>query len=144
MAHPSAWTIAIRYIARRSRTEAEMRQHLSRKGFALDETDETVGKLRQLDLLDDRKVAKQWLNYCLNNRPVGKKRFVADLMKRGIDRQTIDDIAAALDSETEQKLAEDLLSRRDISSWSQARFFRFLYYRGFSWETAEKLWRKSR
>lgn len=144
MTAASAWKVASRYVARRSRTEAEVRQHLARKGFAPDEIDQATLRLQQLDLLNDRKVAQQWLAYCLSHRPVGSKRFAADMVKRGIDRKTVEEVAEQLDAETEIALARQLVQRRHAATWPRARFYRFLQYRGFTLDTADRLWRETR
>ncbi len=138
----SPWAAAVSYIARRDRSEAEMKSYLEKKGHSQCQIRETIERLHSVGLLDDRKLAEKWLSYCLRNRPVGRLKFSADLLSRGISREITDSVASQLDAETERELARQLIERRRGYQWKRDKFYRFLAYRGFNPDIIMDLWRR--
>ncbi|MEP0549169.1 MAG: RecX family transcriptional regulator [Rhodothermales bacterium] len=81
---------ALDYIAYQARTEQEVRQKLTRKGFAEPIAEEAVARMRELGYLDDVAYARAYARGRLSGRGHGPQRIRADLMRRGIARPTID------------------------------------------------------
>ena len=53
----SAYLTALKQLARRELSEAQIRQRLSRRGFTPDDIDPAIARLRQDGSLDDARVA---------------------------------------------------------------------------------------
>jgi regulatory protein len=130
---------AISYLARRSHSCQEMREYLRRRGFESDLIDDTISWLRGQKYLDDETFAEQWVDSRLRTAPRGRRKLMAELQQKGIDR----DLAARvvdenLPSEDEAEVAYQLLQRRKNRLAGEERLdmkrkvVNFLRYRGFS------------
>lgn len=81
----SARVTALRALAQRRLTAAQLAAKLQRKGFADEAVDEAVASCKRDGLLDDGLYA---LLYVEGRRgPVGDARLIGELVKRGIDRE---------------------------------------------------------
>jgi regulatory protein len=134
-----AYSRALGYLAPRNRTVKEITDYLIRKGFSAEEILQAVSRLVESDLVDDRRTAEQWVDYCLTCRPRGRDRLRLELIRRGIDRDLVESVLAPVDDSTEYQLALKLLAPRPVQDWTRARLYRFLRYRGFSFEVIERI-----
>lgn len=134
-----AYSRALNYLTARSRTVKEIADYLARKGFADSEIHDAVSRLQDLGLLDDRRVAKEWVSYCLSCKPLGKDRMEIDLVKRGVDRAIIQEILVSVDEDVEFDQAVKLLAPRPVHQWTRDKLYRFLRYRGFSYSTINRI-----
>lgn len=134
-----AFSRALNYLTARSRTVQETTEYLLRKGYSPEDTAQAVTRLLELDLLNDQKVAVQWVEYSMRCKPKGRDRLSRELLARGVDREIIEEALAVLDEEAEFELALQLLSPRPVSRWPQDKLYRFLRYRGFSFHIIERV-----
>ena len=93
---------ALRGLSAKARTTSEVRTSLRTKGFADAVVEDTVATLERLGLVDDEAYARAFVRGRFSSRGYGPARLRQDLMRKGVDRSTID---AAIDELTE---AEDL------------------------------------
>jgi len=128
----TAFSQALNYLTARNRTVHETADYLRRKGYSREETEEAVLRLLELDLLNDRKTASQWVEYTMRCKPRGRDRLYRELQARGVAREIIEEVLFILDDDTEYELALALLAGRPVPQWSRGKLFRFLRYRGFS------------
>ncbi|HBS92727.1 MAG TPA: hypothetical protein DEA85_01805 [Firmicutes bacterium] len=134
-----AFSRALNYLTARSRTVKETTDYLLRKGFSPEETGQAVARLLELDLLNDKKTAVQWVEYCMRCKPRGRDRLSRELLSRGVDRAIIEETLEMLDEDAEFELAMQLLSPRPVSQWPENKLYRFLRYRGFSFPIIERV-----
>ena len=104
---------AVRYLAQRERTEAQVRAFLSRAGASATRTRSLLSRFRTQGYLDDKAYALRWAGARLSRCPMGRARLEAELLAKGFDRTTV---AWALkqayaDSDL-RALARTLLARR--------------------------------
>ncbi|HET6316889.1 MAG TPA: regulatory protein RecX [Chloroflexota bacterium] len=153
--------VALRYLAARPRSEAEVRRRLTRSdrrggGFSSDQVEATLTQLRQHGLLDDARFAQYWLEQRRTFRPRGARLLQAELRQRGIASDLAAETTAAL-ADDSAAVAQDAYraARKRALQLADAdeRTFRtrigqFLARRGFDWETiaavTERLWLSSR
>ncbi|MBI4400958.1 MAG: RecX family transcriptional regulator [Nitrospirae bacterium] len=141
---PSAILIeqsALRYLARRDRTEAQMRAYLSRGGASSAQIQNVISRLRERGYLNDEAYALRWAQARLARRPVGRDRLEAELLGQGVDRV----IAARAVEQVYRELSECALARTLLeqrlgvgNSWSRSRGESLLRRHGFSEETIEE------
>jgi regulatory protein len=81
---PSARVTALRMLAQRRLTEAQLRAKLERKGFDDDAVGAAVASCKRDGLIDDTLYAALYVE--TKRAAVGDARLVAELVKRGIDR----------------------------------------------------------
>ena len=81
----SAYVTALRSLAQRRLTEAQLWSRLERKGFEDDEIVEAVARCKRDGYLDDRLYAELYVSG--TRKAVGDARMVAALTAKGIDRE---------------------------------------------------------
>jgi regulatory protein len=139
-----AKNLALRFLASRARTEAQVRARLAREGLDA-EADETVAWLRRLGYLDDAAYARARARALVAPGRLGPRLAERRLRVAGIDRGPAREaIAAALaeageGSEGEVSLCRALAERRartaafaELDDRARRRLARFLLGRGFS------------
>lgn len=135
----SAFSQSLYYLTGRNRTVHETGEYLRRKNYSSEEILHALTRLLELDLLDDRKTAAEWVAYTMRCKPRGRERLNRELRARGINKSIVEEALAPVDEEAELELALQLLSSRPVAEWTQAKLFRFLRYRGFSFSTLERV-----
>jgi regulatory protein len=147
-----AYRAALRLIQARPRSTAELRDRLQRKQFAPEVVEQTLERLRRIDLLDDNAFARFWIENRNACRPRGKQALRSELHRKGIDRAVIDtvlDDADLVGDEQERALtlAQGVLPRyAGIADYAtfQRRLGGYLQRRGFRYDiikpVLEQLW----
>jgi regulatory protein len=93
----SAWQEALRRLARRDHTEAEIRKALATKGHPETEVDDAVRRLRQAGYLDDAGLAARFARGRLAHQGQGRYRIRQALRAKGVAAVTAEKgLAAAL------------------------------------------------
>jgi len=110
--HERAIERALRSLAVRERTEHELRLFLERRRFEPDVIDDVVGALREEGLLDDAGYARRFAEDRRLLDRWGSERITRDLVRRGIERELIDNALAGHDRDDELAVAVELLNRR--------------------------------
>ncbi|MBU0495411.1 MAG: RecX family transcriptional regulator [Chloroflexi bacterium] len=143
---------AVDFLARRPRSEAEVRQRLSQKGFAPVAIDQVLDRLRELNLVDDLAFARFWVENRLAFRPRGARGLEYELRQKGVApaiiQQVLDDVpgdeatrAYRVARSRAERLAASAAPRPDF----QRKLGGLLQRRGFDYESAreaiDQLWR---
>jgi len=138
---------ALRLLAYRPRSEAEIRQRLARRRLPKDVIQETIARLREQGLLDDAAFARFWVETRDQSSPRGRYLLWRELSAKGIEQETA---RQAVDNVTEEDAALRAAQKKARQLQGQDyRVFRrrlgdFLRRRGFSYSTIqttiERLW----
>jgi regulatory protein len=136
---------ALRYLARRDRTEAQVAAFLIRRGVSAARASTVVRRLRALGYLNDAAYAQRWAAARLSRKPMGRLRLEAELLAQGVPRALAPAaLVEAYGGRSERDLAEALLAQRGSNPGDRAapvrlraRQARLLRSRGFSEETIE-------
>ncbi len=127
----------------RPRSTYEVRVWLRRKKIPQDMHANLFNTLTRLELINDEKFAKWWIDQRMIFRPKGKKALKFELLKKGIERKIID---RALEDVVidEKSIALDLLEKRR-NKWekldrqeAKQKMYAYLGARGFDWDIAQK------
>lgn len=140
---------AIALLARRPRSERELRRRLLQRRVAARLIDETVDKLRGLKLIDDAAFARFWAETRDRTSPRGRRLVTQELRTQGIDA----DAAAAATAELSDADAAYRLASGRVRALSGSDYQTFrirlggqLQRRGFGWDvtqsTVERCWRE--
>jgi len=141
---------ALRLLAYRPRSEAELRSRLGRRGLPPAVVQETVDRLLEQGLLSDDAFARYWVEARQQSSPRGHRLLRQELAAKGVAVDTARQaVVAVAEDEAARRAAEK--KARSLRALDYATFRRrlgqFLLRRGFPYETAralvEELWRQS-
>ena len=141
MAAVDARTAALRMLARREHSEAELVRKLVRKQVSLDAARRTVVALSNENLVSDERFAEAFVRVRIR-RGFGPARIAADLNERGVDSELIDRWVDRDDAKWRKRCADAAqrkyrcASIENYKDW--ARRARFLQGRGFTSEQIVK------
>lgn len=134
----------LRYTTLRPRSKKEIDMWLKRKKVHESLYKGLFNRLKRLELLDDTKFAKWWVDQRNTFRPRGKRALYAELRQKGIDRKIIDKVLSAIDID-EIKIAAKLLSNKNYK-WrrlkgldKKKKMSDFLARKGFSWSVIKEV-----
>jgi regulatory protein len=143
----AALQAAASLLARRPRSERELRQRLIQRRFDTAIADETIARLRELRLLDDTEFARTWTEARDAQSPRGRRLIVQELRARGVDAAVARDAASSVsDGDAAYRLASRRmrsLAGLDHDAF-RTRLAGLLQRRGFGWSvvaaTIERCW----
>ena len=137
------------YLSYRPRSEGEIRQWLSKRGFANEVTESVITRLREQNLSDDLAFAQFWKDNRLSFRPKSRRSIKKELRDKKVASEIIEQVTSDIDDD---KIAYKLGSGRlpSLAHLDYPNFRRrlssYLAYRGFSYEvirdTVARLWRE--
>mgnify|MGYP001293458291 CR=1 FL=1 len=140
MGEPSLRERALRHLARREHSRAELARKLGAHGEA-DEVDAVLDRMNELGLLSDQRFAEAWVRG--KAARFGSSRLRNELARRGIAPALIDDALASACPDDEAERARAVWRAKfgsapaDAREW--ARQARFLQTRGFAPDIIRKL-----
>lgn len=144
-----AYNSALRFLAYRPRTAAEVRQNLQKKEYDPATIAAVIEKLETDRYLDDAAFAQYWLEQRETFKPRGRMALQQELRQKGVDPHIIAEVLAKLDEDT---AALELANRKaqSLANLPQELFRQklgqFLQRRGFNYETirhaTEEAWRQ--
>lgn len=137
-------TIALRFLASRSRSEAQIRERLTSRGVGAEDVDAALERLRELGYVDDAEFASAVIRSRTQGRARGRRLVGEELRAKGVN----DEVATeALDRwygdelDVARPVAERQAGRlqgRGFGDFRQ-RLGAYLVRRGFEHATAESL-----
>lgn len=138
----SMYEKALFYLSFRPRSEQEMRRYLRDKGLDDEQGEQILARLRRSRLVDDQDFAQFWVQSRQAHRPRGKRALRAELSRKGVPRDVIDESIQNVDEEAQAFEAARSVVRR-LASLEQRLFFHrllgYLQRRGFGYDIAIKV-----
>jgi len=141
---------ALRFLAPRPRSSAEVQRRLTRRGFAPGIITATLRWLEERGYLDDAAFAAFWAENRSQFRPRGQRLLRQELLQRGIAPELAQRASVSVDEEESAYRAAQRWARRLAGSDAitfRRRLGAFLFRRGFAAEvverTVEQIWRET-
>lgn len=140
MSNNKALNYTYRLLGIRPRSVFEMERKLRGKRFNEEIIKEVIDELKELELLDDEKFARQWLEERLKYRPCGRFLVKKKLLEKGIAEEIINGVLEEfLPPEKEIELAKVEAEKRGYQrgktrNEDRQELILFLKSRGFGWE----------
>ena len=129
---------ALKYLAYRDRSKWEVTQYLEKKQHSHLVIQQTLEYLENFDYVDDQRFALQWGQFNINKKKLGRNRLYLELLNKGIDRETLENILSTLyENNPEIQLAKECASKKWESlkgvdaDKKKRRLFQHLKRRGF-------------
>lgn len=139
-----ALNYALRLLGLRSYSEKELRQKLIFKKFFKLDIDQAIKKLKKYQLIDDLKLALNWISLRDSLRPRSQYLLNLELKRKGVSQKDIDqaflkyssDAEAPNDRARAKKLIEQSKKRTETQKLT------LLARRGFSYDIAREILRE--
>ena len=104
---------ALKYLSYRDRSKWEITQYLEKKQHSHLVIQQTLEYLENLDYVDDQRFALQWGQFNINKKKLGRNRLYLELLNKGIDRETLENILNTLyENNPEIQLAKECASKK--------------------------------
>ena len=140
---------AIRYLAYRPRSEAEIRERLQRRGFDGACMEKTLARLKEQGLVDDTAFARFWKDNRQAFSPRSRRLTKLELQRKGLTGDIIEQVVGELDdSDSAYRAALNRLRRLPATDYQtfRRRLGEYLGRRGFSYsiisETTARVWQE--
>lgn len=128
----------LRFATLRPRSEKEVRDYLKRKKVHESSFEELFNKLKRLELIDDEKFAKWWVEQRQTFKPKPKRVLLQELRIKGIGIEIIKEVLGETEI-NEEKLARELIEKK-MYKWEKLdkynrkqKITQFLGSKGFDW-----------
>lgn len=128
---------ALRFLAPRPRSIAEVRRHLARKGFPSEAIEEVIARLADLEYLDDEAFARFWVENRETFRPRGPLALRQELRQKGVPPAIVEAVVAEVDPVASARAALQAQARRWYAlDWTafQRKASQYLARRGFPYD----------
>ena len=136
------WESALRLLTYRERSRKELWDKLAGKKYSPAAVAAVIEKLERLELLDDEKFARLWVNSRINFKPRAAWLIGRELARKGIAGETARRVLGELiPPEREREAARELAENRvrhyrgEPSQTARRKLFSYLARRGFPSET---------
>jgi len=136
--------IALRYIDHAPRTTTEMQKRLARAQIAPDVIEAVISALQDLDLLDDSRFGREWVETRSRSKRYGSKRLAAELRAKGLPAELITRSLQHLHPEDEFHTALELAQQRlgnhpQPDSSTLRRLAAYLHRRGYNFDIIQQV-----
>lgn len=124
---------SLKLITIKDRTKKEIYEKLKQKGYDESTITQEISFLEEYGYINDSNYAQKFINDCVNIKKWGEKRIYSELIKKGINREIIDDLLN-VDNEEEILMSEfkKRFKNSDLSNINERRrIFGFFMRRGF-------------
>lgn len=143
------YEVAVRYLASRPKSVAEIGRHLRSKRYDDDAIALAIDKLRAQRYVDDEAFARWWLEQRERFKPRGDRALRSELMQKGVSRDVVDVVLGERAPDADVEQAKRALSR-PLTRWAalppaerKRKIQTYLATRGFSYGTIEEVMRAS-
>jgi regulatory protein len=126
---------ALNQLARRLRSEWELRDYLKRKAYAPEIIDAVIAWLAEYGYVDDKKFAEAWVSNRRLLKPTSVRRLKQELRAKRVSDEVINGVLEA-DETDERDVLRELIARKRKQTRYQDRLklMQYLARQGFSYD----------
>lgn len=135
-AYSKAKDIAIYYLGYRARSEKEVVDKLSSKGYDKSIIDKVIDFLKEYDYVNDKKFADSYVRDKNRFKPVGRKKLAYELKQKGISNEIIDHVLDNTDLnelDSALRLIRKKAPNSTLDIKEKQKIYQFLSRRGFDY-----------
>ena len=139
-----AYNYAISVLSRASRSEKQLTQKMSSKGYDEELINVTLDKLKLNKYIDDDDYSERFISDKINFLKYGKRKIKEALYNKGIAREIIDEKLSLISNDDEFKRAYELAEKKLKSLADEEpvkkkiKLSNFLINKGFEYDTVKK------
>ncbi|MCG9127985.1 RecX family transcriptional regulator [Candidatus Poribacteria bacterium] len=132
-----AKNIALSVLKERIYSKSQMVTYLEREGFTDNTIQQIVIELIQSGHIKDREFAVKWINRRQKSNPRGNSLLKQELLEKGVDRDTVDQVFSKLDERDDTDLVLQIAEKRSKAyrnlpvQTARRRLHAYLARRGF-------------
>ncbi|MBR2023749.1 MAG: RecX family transcriptional regulator [Clostridia bacterium] len=134
-----AFDKALTHLSATRKTEKQIRDFLSKKGYLPAVIDYVMEKLRGYDFVNDEEYAKAYVGFTASKK--GERLIRMELKQKGLTDETIDGALQAVDEDEQacvaKKILEKYLRSKEINKETLQKAFRYLLGKGFDVDVAK-------
>jgi regulatory protein len=104
--------ICLNQLSYAPKTRSQLREALIKREIPEDIADEVLGRFAEVGLIDDAAFAKAWVESRHYGKGLAGRALKAELRRRGVDNDDIDEAVAAIDPDSEAETARRLVDRK--------------------------------
>ena len=121
-------------LSRGLKTEKQIVEYLTKKGYDQITTDFVLNKLTEYNYINDQLYVKSFVSQ--NSKKFGKRKLAFDLKNKGLKQADIDNALNEFvaDEEVLLTLAQKFLKNKEINAANLQKLAQHLSYKGFSWD----------
>ncbi|MBT2209411.1 recombination regulator RecX [Actinomadura sp. NEAU-AAG7] len=94
------------------RTRAQLADALRRRGFPDEVAESVLSRFTDVGLIDDEAFAQAWVRSRHAGRGLAKRALAAELRRRGVAGETVNEAVETLEPEQEERTARALVERK--------------------------------
>lgn len=124
---------SLRLVSGQPHSRYLLKLKLEKRGFDKDTIQFALKRMQELGCLNDREFAENWIASRLRKRYQGRSLLLAGLLRKGIDRETAQEVLAQmyLEEDEARRLAILIKKLQAINNLSYKKLFKRLTGRGF-------------
>lgn len=93
-------------------SKTQMLRYLEKEGFSEETVKTIVTELIQSGHIRDRKFAEKWVQRRLKSNPRGRKLLKMELIEKGVDRKTAEQVVNEVNEDDEERLALQIAEKQ--------------------------------
>ncbi len=122
-------------IARRARSEWEIRDFLKRKEYEPEFVDAIVARLYERRYLDDEAFARMWVENRRLLKPTSRRKLTLELKQKRVSSEVIDQVLGEdKDVTDEREVLRELVLKKQSRYPDQSKFMQYLARQGYSYD----------
>jgi regulatory protein len=139
-----AFNYAISILGRSPKSEKEIRDKLTEKGYEKETIDNIIHKLKINKYIDDENYSELFIRDKINISKYGKRKIQERLYQKGIDKEIIQDKLKDISNEDEIQRAMELAEKKlrtltkEEPLKRKMKIYNYLLNKGFEYETIKK------
>lgn len=135
----TAFDKALTHLSATRKTEKQMREYLTKKGYLPAVIAYVLEKLRDYDFVNDGEYAEAYVEHAAKRK--GGRMIRMELRGKGVGDDEIDAALSTLDEETEIRTATEILQKymrgKNADKETLQKAYRYLMGKGFSYDVAK-------
>lgn len=134
-ADDKAFSLTLAYLARRARSEWELTDYFTRKGYEPELQEKLVDYVKQYGYIDDKKFAESWVANRRQLKQASKKRLIQELRQKRVASEIIEQVLAEDETDERELLREQIVKKRKQTKYQDnLKLMQYLARQGFAYD----------